>query len=81
MEEVGKSRIWPASLRLVDNVQFQFGQALKLESESRTEDFIDMVKKFYVTKIKGYDPEKMVAATCLFEGDKTTVEAQKKFIF
>lgn len=30
-EEVGKSRNWPASMRLVDNIQFQFGQALKTE--------------------------------------------------
>lgn len=75
MEEVGKSRIWPTSLRLVDNVQFQFGQALKLESESRTEDVIDAVKKFYVTKVKGYDPTKMVAATCLFEGTTRVVDS------
>ena len=39
-----------------------------------------MLKKFYVTKIKGYEPDKMVAATCLFEGDLITVEAQKKHI-
>lgn len=79
MEEVGKARIWPASLRLVDNVQFQFGQALKLE-QSSTEDLIDGIKKFYVTKVKGYDPEKMVAATVLFEGTKSSVDSQIKHI-
>lgn len=69
MEEVGKARNWPASLRLVDNIQFQFGQALKTE-QSTSEHIIDGIKKFYVTKLKGYDPEKMVAATVLFEGSK-----------
>ena len=34
MESVAKSRIWPASIRLLDNIQFQFGQALKQKSES-----------------------------------------------
>lgn len=29
MEEVGKSGIWAASMRLMDNVQFLFGLSLK----------------------------------------------------
>jgi len=79
MEEVGKSRIWPASLRLVDNIQFQFGQALKTE-QSFSEDVIDAIKKFYVTKIKGYNPESMTAATALFEGTREVTAAQKKYV-
>jgi hypothetical protein len=35
-----------------------------------TENAIDAIKKFYVTKIKGYSPDQMVAATALFEGTK-----------
>jgi alkyldihydroxyacetonephosphate synthase len=79
MEEVGKARNWPASLRLVDNIQFQFGQALKTE-QSTSEHIIDGIKKFYVTKLKGYDPEKMVAATVLFEGSKELTSGQKTLI-
>ena len=30
--------------------------------------FIDGMKKFYVTKIKGYDPVQLSVATLLFEG-------------
>lgn len=31
MYEVSQSKVWPASLRLMDNKQFQFGMALKTE--------------------------------------------------
>ena len=41
---------------------------------------IDAIKKFYVTKIKGYNPDKMVAATVLFEGTKEVVNMQKTFV-
>lgn len=36
MAEMARGRIWPASIRLVDNTQFQFGQALKPAVESKT---------------------------------------------
>lgn len=81
MREVGRSRIWPASIRLVDNLQFQFGQALKPESDSKWQTFIDKVKKFYVLKIKGFDQEAMCACTLLFEGTKQKVDMQQKFIY
>ena len=56
MEEMAKHRIYPASIRLVDNTQFQFGQALKPESESKSEEIVDAIKKYYVLNIKGFDP-------------------------
>ena len=36
MDEMAKARIFPASIRLLDNLQFKFGQALKSESHSKT---------------------------------------------
>lgn len=81
MREVGRSKIWPASIRLVDNLQFQFGVALKPESESRWTSFLDKIKKFYVLKIKGFDQESMCACTLLFEGDQDKVDKQQKFIY
>ena len=54
MEEMAKHRIWPASIRLVDNIQFQFGQAMKPQSESKREEIIDAIKKYFVLNIKGY---------------------------
>ena len=32
---VSQSKVWPASLRLMDNPQFQFGMALKTEEKSK----------------------------------------------
>lgn len=70
MHEVSKLRQYPASLRLVDNTQFKFGQTLKPANNSSWHHFVEECKKLFVTKIKGYDPEKMCAATVLYEGDK-----------
>jgi len=81
MREVGRSRIWPASIRLVDNLQFQFGQALKPANDSKWTDVLDKIKKFYVLKIKGFDPESMCACIILFEGTKDKVDKQQKFIY
>lgn len=55
MDEMAKTRIWPASIRLVDNLQFKFGQSLKAEEHSRFKEIIDSIKKFYVLTIKGFD--------------------------
>jgi alkyldihydroxyacetonephosphate synthase len=55
---------------LIDNTQFKFGQTLKPGNYSSWHNFVEECKKFFVTKIKGYDPDKMCAATVLYEGDK-----------
>lgn len=69
MHEVARQRLAPASIRLMDNVQFQFGQALKPESHSPIEMLGDFVKKVYLTKWKGFDPERLCAVTFLFESN------------
>jgi alkyldihydroxyacetonephosphate synthase len=33
-------------------------------------NFIDGLKKFYITRIKGFDPTSLAVATLLFEGAK-----------
>ena len=68
MDEMARGRLWPASIRLVDNMQFQFGQALKPANDSRKKDIIDAIKKYYVLNIKGFDPMRMCACTIAFEG-------------
>lgn len=67
MREVAKQKCPPASIRLLDNEQFTFGQALKTEHASTLQSFVDGLKKFYITKIKGFDPHQICAATLLFE--------------
>ena len=46
------------------------GHALKPESGSIFASFLDGIKKLYITKLKGFDPEKLCVATLLFEGTK-----------
>ena len=70
----------PASIRLVDNVQFRFGQALKARSTG-LDALMNKVKKFYVLNIRGFDPNQMVAATIVMEGSRAEVAYQEENIY
>jgi alkyldihydroxyacetonephosphate synthase len=69
----------PASVRLVDNLQFQLSQMLKPRAtgwkaiESR-------IQKLVVTKVKGFDVERMTACTIVYEGSRAEVDAQRKHV-
>lgn len=79
LREVAAKKCQPSSIRLIDNDQFKFGQALK----SRATFFASIVegmKKAYLTKFKGFDVHKMCVATLLFEGDEKDVKRQQKLI-
>jgi alkyldihydroxyacetonephosphate synthase len=71
----------PASVRLVDNLQFQFGLALKPKSNSALADLKSKAEKFFVTKIRGFVPDKMVACTLVFEGTRAEVERQQQDLY
>ncbi|OWZ23952.1 Alkyldihydroxyacetonephosphate synthase [Phytophthora megakarya] len=81
LKEITRASCEPASLRLLDNTQFQLGQALKTSSTTNkfTAGVIDFAKKTYVTKIRGFDVNEMCAATVLLEGtcQKTVADQQK----
>ena len=81
MYDIAQAHAAPASIRLVDNNQFQMGQALKPAS-SVWESLVSAAKKFYVLNIKGFDAENMVAATLLFLGDsESEVAAQESKLY
>lgn len=65
----------PASIRLVDNQQFQFAMALK-PAEGGLKAFMDHVKKWFVLHVKGFQPTQMCVCTLLFEGSKEIVALQ-----
>jgi alkyldihydroxyacetonephosphate synthase len=65
----------PASIRLMDNLQFQLGQTLKPRSTGLAA-LKSKVEKFFVTKVKGFDPDRMSACTIVYEGTKAEVDAQ-----
>ena len=71
----------PASVRLVDNLQFQFGLALKPKSSGGLADLKSKAEKFFVTKIKGFEPDKMVVLTLVFEGTRAEVERQQRDVY
>ncbi|XP_071942091.1 alkyldihydroxyacetonephosphate synthase, peroxisomal-like [Antedon mediterranea] len=81
VREVAKQRCAPASIRLMDNEQFKFGHALKAPSSSIWSSLMDSIKKFYVTRMKGFDQDKLAFATLLFEGTKEEVAAQEKRVY
>jgi alkyldihydroxyacetonephosphate synthase len=70
----------PASVRLVDNLQFQFGLALKPKSDALGK-LKSRVEKFVVTKVRGFEPDKMVACTLVFEGTRAEVQQQQKDVY
>ena len=70
----------PASVRLVDNLQFQFGAALKPAS-SGLGKLVSKAQKFWVLKVLGFDVDKMVACTLVFEGDRDEVRRQEATVY
>ncbi|CAI5762215.1 alkyldihydroxyacetonephosphate synthase, peroxisomal [Podarcis lilfordi] len=81
LREVAKQRCAPASIRLMDNNQFQFGHALKPQVSSIFTSLLDGLKKFYITKFKGFDPNMLCVTTLLFEGDREKVLQHEKQVY
>jgi alkyldihydroxyacetonephosphate synthase len=65
----------PASVRLVDNLQFQLSQMLKPRAAG-VRSLVRRAEKLFVTRIKGFDPSRMVACTLVFEGTRTSVREE-----
>jgi len=80
MRAVHRSGQIPASIRLMDNLQFQFGQALKPKKEGLAA-LISRVEKLYVLGMKGFEADKMVACTLLFEGSAEQVAAEERTVY
>jgi alkyldihydroxyacetonephosphate synthase len=76
LRELSETDYIPASIRLVDNIQFKFGLALKAQA-SGFAALKERLAKLYVTRIRGFDPDEMVAATIVMEGSKAEVDYQQ----
>jgi alkyldihydroxyacetonephosphate synthase len=66
----------PASVRLVDNLQFQLSLTLKPRSQG-WHALKSRLEKYYVTRLRGFDPTRMVAATIVYEGGSEEVARQE----
>ena len=80
LHQLAHTAFVPASIRLVDNVQFRFGQALKPRARG-LEAKVDWLKKFYVLKLRRFDPHQMAATTIVMEGSRSEVEFQESSIY
>jgi len=78
--DVERSGRKPASVRLMDNLQFQFGQALK-PAKRPLAALVSALEKAYVLRVRGFDPDRMVACTLLFEGSPEEVEAEERALY
>lgn len=66
-------RCQPASVRLMDNEQFKFGQALRHRT-GILGAFKENLKKFYLFVIKNFEVENICVMTLLFEGKNRILE-------
>lgn len=81
LRQIAKERCQPTSIRLMDNEQFQFGQALRPES-GWGGLILQGLKQAYITKIKRFQWDQICVATLLFEGNTAAdVAAQEKKIY
>ena len=77
VEELTRNGNVPASVRLVDNLQFQLSQTLKPERTGFAA-LMSKLQKRLVTGLYGYDPDSMVALTIVYEGTKREVREQQR---
>lgn len=76
---LNRSGALPASIRLVDNLQFRFSQALKPRPQGR-KAVEQHVQRFALEKIFRYDLRQVSAATVVMEGTRREVAAQHRHI-
>ena len=79
MEALNRAGTKPASIRLVDNLQFRLGQSLK-PAPTGAKVLKSRIEQLVVTRIKGFDPHTMVAATIVYEGTAAEVALQEKVV-
>lgn len=77
--DLTQTGVLPASVRLLDNVQFRFGSALK-PRPTFSEALIGKIQKFFLLKVKGFDPNELCAATIVMEGTAGEVAYQHKLV-
>ena len=80
LKALRRSGTLPASIRLVNNLEFRMGQALK-PAPKGGERLKSKVQHFALFKVKKFDIDRMVASTIVMEGSRSEVRAQEKAIF
>ncbi|MCP4424085.1 MAG: FAD-binding oxidoreductase [Chloroflexi bacterium] len=76
---LARAGVYPASVRLMDNIQFRFGSALK-PRPTWSKKLMSKLEKFVLLKLKGFDPHELCVATVVMEGTTAEVAYEKKMI-
>jgi alkyldihydroxyacetonephosphate synthase len=77
MHALMRSGATPASVRLMDNGMFHFGQALRPVSAG-IRKARGRLERWILTKVRGFDLDTLVGCTLVFEGTRAEVRAQQR---
>lgn len=83
MRSIQRSGAVPASVRLVDSIQFQFSQLLKPTPTGLSaypKRAASWLQKFFISRIKGFDVLKIAGCTIVYEGTAREVATQKRVV-
>jgi len=80
LKALRQTGVLPASIRLVNNNEFRFGQALKAKPEA-VKALLDRIQKFFLFKVLGFELESVCACVLVMEGSRQEVRHQRKVIF
>lgn len=75
LRSVRDSEVTPASIRLAGNQEFRLGQSLS-HAEGGWKALMGRLKKFYLFRIRRFDPQRMVAGTLVMEGSRDEIKRQ-----
>ncbi|XP_071442251.1 alkyldihydroxyacetonephosphate synthase, peroxisomal-like [Hetaerina americana] len=78
--DIARERCQPASLRLIDNEQYQFGQFLK-EQNGIFGSILDSAKMTYLRRVKGIDTDVMSIVIAIFEGSQEETRYQQQKLY
>lgn len=80
LRAIERAQSVPASIRLMDNVQFQFGAALSGEPSFWEQQKMSL-GKFMLSKVKGIDLSRCSLGTVVFEGSREEVKQQQATVY
>jgi alkyldihydroxyacetonephosphate synthase len=79
LQALRAERILPASIRLVNNREFRFGQALKPAAHG-VKALKESLQRTMLTRVLGFDPKTMAACTIVMEGTEREVAEQERVL-
>ncbi|XP_055523142.1 alkyldihydroxyacetonephosphate synthase-like [Wyeomyia smithii] len=80
LREVTEQQLQAPSMRLIDNIQFKCAVLLDPVASWYTA-FVNKLKDFYLTTVCGFNMERIVAVTLLFEGDAKSVAHHEREVY